>query len=976
MTVSSSRVSASSDKGVSDTLIRELAETDDTETRRCVLAAALAALGADALLPLLKAESLRYFAINSRASLRLAEALVMAAERTNRPGDRALGLLACADALRFLGRHTEAIALYEQARAVFAALDDAVNWARTFTGWVYTEGLLGRGEAALRHVPAAYDTLMRHEQPLLAARLDQNTALVYRFLGRYAEALRHYERAQRTFDTLGPAGEEGAARARANRADILALLGKFGTALALHEEARAVFERRGATRLVQMQAFYIANISLSQGRYTHGLRLYSDAHTGLLRAGQDEDAAVVALQMVACYLRLNDLGAARTLAEETVAQCVRTGPPNLAARAQFACALALARAGERERALALLDAAAQVFAAAGMRTDLGLAALERARLYLDGDDFAPAQVEAEAARALFAADGHVVRRTQADFVYARAALGLGDSAGAATLAHAALATAHAHALPWLGAEGEHLLAQVAAAGEDAPRALAHSRAAIAHIERVQSRLTTELRGNFLDDKIAVYHDAIAYCLRLGKAGEAFALLERAKSRALVDYLAAHPGIRARARGAANRELLDELERLRGEHDWFTKRLVDGEAAPGDAGAGRDAETRTLRAAVEDRERRITRVLERLALHRDEEPDGLEGVLPLEDAAPPAPADGSVLLEYYLHESGGAVFVASARGVEVVPLPATPQTVAGLVGRWQLNLNATARALAAGQPLDPLARNARGILGALYRALLAPVAPMLAGATRVVVVPYGATHAVPFHALHDGTRFLIETATVVTSPSSHLLRLCEARPRAASALPTALVLACSDGGRLPFVRDEARAVAALWPGALLEEERATRAELTHAAPRHGILHLAAHGAARLDNPTFAHLQLADGQLRASDVFNLALDGVLVTLSACETGRAVVTGGDELVGLSRGFLYAGAATLVQSLWRVDDRATARLMAAFYAALRRGMGAGAALREAQLALLADGGTAAHPFFWAPFGLTGADGPLARVA
>ncbi len=94
-----------------------------------------------------------------------------------------------------------------------------------------------------------------------------------------------------------------------------------------------------------------------------------------------------------------------------------------------------------------------------------------------------------------------------------------------------------------------------------------------------------------------------------------------------------------------------------------------------------------------------------------------------------------------------------------------------------------------------------------------------------------------------------------------------------------------------------------------------------------MHLAAHGEARLDNPTFAHLQLADGQLTTADVFNLALDGALVTLSACETGRSVVTGGDELIGLARGFLYAGAATLVQSLWRVEDGSTARLMERFY-------------------------------------------------
>jgi CHAT domain-containing protein len=185
-----------------------------------------------------------------------------------------------------------------------------------------------------------------------------------------------------------------------------------------------------------------------------------------------------------------------------------------------------------------------------------------------------------------------------------------------------------------------------------------------------------------------------------------------------------------------------------------------------------------------------------------------------------------------------------------------------------------------------------------------------------------------------------------------------------------VLAFSDGGRLPQALHEARTVASLFPGERYLEGAATEARLKEAAPRHGIVHLAAHGEARLDNPTFAHLQLADGQLSTAGVFNLALDGALVTLSACETGRSVVTGGDELIGLARGFLYAGAATLVQSLWRVEDGSTARLMERFYRNLRQGQLKGASLRAAQLSLLAEG---LPPYFWAPFQLVGDAGPLA---
>jgi CHAT domain-containing protein len=138
----------------------------------------------------------------------------------------------------------------------------------------------------------------------------------------------------------------------------------------------------------------------------------------------------------------------------------------------------------------------------------------------------------------------------------------------------------------------------------------------------------------------------------------------------------------------------------------------------------------------------------------------------------------------------------------------------------------------------------------------------------------------------------------------------------------------------------------------------------------LIHLAAHGEARLDNPTFAHLKLADGRLSTVDVFGLDLHGAVVTLSACETGRGVVAGGDELIGLSRGFLYAGAATLVQSMWRVEDGSTATLMSGYYRSLRDGQTKGASLRGAQLAMLDSG--ASHPYLWGAFQMIGDGGEL----
>jgi CHAT domain-containing protein len=448
----------------------------------------------------------------------------------------------------------------------------------------------------------------------------------------------------------------------------------------------------------------------------------------------------------------------------------------------------------------------------------------------------------------------------------------------------------------------------------------------------------------------------------------FGYLERAKSRALVDYLASRPDVRVRASTAGEQALIDELTQLREEHTWFYGRL-HGYGPSSQREALPDVERTKLQSAVADRERGISRIQERLALLRHAES--------LESFGPPQPARsvelpgleaGTVLLEYMFWEDRGAVFVVSQSGLAAEPLAVGARALRRLLNRWQLNLETTGRALRSGESLDGLAQNANGQLGSLYRALVEPVAGSIQDAERLIVVPHGPAYGVPFHALFDGRQYLAEHVEVWISPSSSLLELCA--QRTPTGAQDALVAGYS-GGYLPGVLDEARTVSSLLGGACYLEDEATRAVVLAEGSRHRIIHLAAHGEARLDNPTFAHITLADGQLSMADVFTLRLDGALVTLSACETGRSGVVGGDELVGLSRGFLFAGASTLVQSLWRVDDASTAQLMERFYSTLCAGQAPGAALRCAQQAFF-QRERGAHPYVWAPFQLIGYGGPL----
>jgi len=392
-------------------IARVLRETDDDAARHAALVATQPWGDTDAFLAFLKAEAVRYFAISGHTSLRLADALIAAAELAERPEARILGLLSRADAHGLLGRFADAVAVYEEVQEAFRARGDEVGWARTFTGWVYAMHYLGRGAEGLKRVGAAYNTLARREEWLLAARLDQNTGVVHAYLGRYDEALWYYDRAQRAFEQLAVAGEEGVARAKLNKAAVLTRLGAFRDALALHEDARAIFIRRGATRSVHWHDREMGALYMSQGDYTRALGLYRDAFAALQEGKQDTYAAWVALAMVECYLSLNFHAEALALAEETIDWFQRYGSPTETARAQFACALACERLGQRDRALALLQSAAHTFDTTGLTTDMGFATLLRARLYLGERDWRGAIQEATDAGALFGARGLIVYQT-------------------------------------------------------------------------------------------------------------------------------------------------------------------------------------------------------------------------------------------------------------------------------------------------------------------------------------------------------------------------------------------------------------------------------------------------------------------------------------------------------------------------------------------------------------------------------------
>jgi CHAT domain-containing protein len=253
---------------------------------------------------------------------------------------------------------------------------------------------------------------------------------------------------------------------------------------------------------------------------------------------------------------------------------------------------------------------------------------------------------------------------------------------------------------------------------------------------------------------------------------------------------------------------------------------------------------------------------------------------------------------------------------------------------------------------------------IFRELLAPVWAQLRG-RRLVIVPHGALHYVPFHALHDGEQYVTDASAVSYAPSASIYARCQ--QQASGGGEGALVLGVADD-QAPLIDSEARAVAAVLPEArLCLGNEATEQVLRTSGRNSRIVHIASHGYFRPENPMFSGIRLGDTYLNVYDLYRLRLKADLVTLSGCATGANVAAAGDELLGITRGLFCAGAHTLLLSLWNVHDESTATFMTHLYQRVAAGHVPVIALRDTMLQVRE---TYPHPYHWAPFVVTGKTG------
>lgn len=884
-------------------------------------------------------EILRLSQSDPRGSL--AEADRWLAQTSPGEEEEAWALRARAHALRALGAYAEALACSERAEAIFTRLGLDYEVARSAGGHVWALRYLGRYDEAVRIARAAHSFFRARGDRLEAAKQTLNLGTVYRRLGLLGNARHAYAAAAREFHQLGDSTLE--ATSISNLGNVLADLGRYVEAERCQQQAIRLYRQLGQTGQVARALLNLGLLLKRRGDFGRALKALLDSRALYEQLGMERGVALVDLDLAQTYLAINLLEEAAEASRRAAHGFPPNEMPYELGQALLWSAAVAQWCGDTPLATTRLAEAQRLFQQT--RNQLWEATAAVLAASLGGPDATNLAAVAEAAARLerLGARG---RAAEARLVEGELLQRLGRLSEASQRYRGALRTA--------GALGDDLLAYRARAAlgqlleTTSPRqALQHFRAAIEHLEALRRRARADdLKLSLLADKVDVYERAAGLLLR-GRASErrlarALEMIERGRAGSLLDDLLTQADHAGRAAAALARRVRDLRARL---SDAYTQR---GTASASDA-------------AIERLEQEVAAATRQLQVTVRGEAAAVPFDLPRLRAALPS---GAVLLEYYTLGTEVVCFVVDAERLHLRRGLASVSELEHLAERLRFHVG---KGVYGAAYLEAkLAATRQGfdrVLGELWRLALAPLAADLQRARQLIVVPHGPLHGLPLHAAFDGSHYLAEQLPVAYAPSARVFALCSERPRATPRRP--LFVGPRDE-QLPWVAREVAMLARLFPeGEKLAGRRATLAALRRRAGRFDLLHLAAHGVFRTDNPNFSALKLADGWLSVADLAELSRGASLVTLSACETGLSGVAAGEELLGLTRAVLGAGAASLVASLWSVHDRATSRFMTAFYEGLRGGESKAASLQRAMAAVRRE---LDHPFFWAPFSLAGA--------
>jgi tetratricopeptide (TPR) repeat protein len=842
------------------------------------------------------------------------------------------------------GKLESAVEHLDRAAQIFFRINRELDAGQTQVAKLYPLALLGRYDEAVGAGTRALRIFEKHKDQRAAGKIEMNLGNIASRRELHREAEKYYRSAHRRFTKLNETTwltmcENGLAMTYAALNDFCRAEEFYSRAL-----RRARSEKMLMT-VAELEAS-MGNLALFRGRLDEALRRLESSRRLYVELNMPHQMAVAELEIADIYAELN----LQQEAFEIYARIV----PNLGslkmqgeeARAHAGFGRAATARGKHKIAAREFKRAARLYVSEKNLVGAGVVKLNQAALHLSDGHFRSALTLARESEKLL--NGVVRHRLAAVWTAGEALRRLKNFGEASNVLKKSLAAARKYEQPALAQNALVSLGKLAAEQKHFVSAERHFLEAIEMTETLRAPIAAEeFRMAFLANNLSAYESLAEIYVGQNRIEEAFLLVEKSRSRSLSEVLLSTNTAPLKAPARLRRE----IERLREELNWFYSSINR---------RGSESEIKSLQKEAATREKKIatvTRQIESTRTGREDRPSEIDL-----DKLKKRLGTAKALVEYVNFSGTISAFVVRDDGVEYFPALALESETVALVEGLHFQFGALRYGAENLVHLMPeLKKRADAYLEKAYDKIIAPLAKAIENRS-LIAVPTGALHYLPFNALRCSARYLIETRQITSVPSAAIWQTLDSRPL--RPLKSALLFGAPDEN-IPLVNAEIAAIGKILKGSVsFTNAAATFDAFRENAPFFDILHLACHGQFRPDNPLFSSLHLADGSVTVRDIGDQKLRAGLVTLSACETGINRIFAGDEILGLARGFLSAGASNLILSLWTVSDAATTKLMKDFYDHLRRGASIAASLRQTQCNSINEN---LHPYYWSPFTLIG---------
>ena len=807
--------------------------------------------------------------------------------------------------------------------------------------------MLGRYDEAIETGNAALKIFITSKDDLAAGKIEMNLSNIVSRRSEHREAERYCRSALRRFVRVSEKSWQ--AMAENGLANTYSELNDFKKAEKFYKSALSIAEVEKMPVTEAEIGASLGTLALMRGQYPEALAFLEASRQKYAELGMPHQSAIADLEMADIYADLNLVAESMAIYEHVSAAFKKLKLRAEEARSRLNFGRLAGRIGNTALAKRQLKRALDLFVVESNISGQASVLLTQTEVASRAGDLKTVSKVLRAAATLIGKAENPRHVIALKLFEGSAFLRSGDTASASSTFVEVLRLAQTRQESNAQRIALNSLGKLAVDAGNSRLAQRYFSKAIKIVESTRrSFQADEFSISFFASRLEPFQNLAQLFIANGKIAKAFETIEMSRSRSLLDSIG-----KVGHRTPVSVKLIGRQAEIRSELNFYYKKLESVAADEIDR-------LRETVASAESGLTEITRQINSLSGKKSagEKKDADFSLKNLHEKL----GTSTVLIEFIEYEGKISAFALGGGKIRFIPEIATSHEITKLLQDLHFQFGSLRYgSVKVTKFADKLRARTDRCLSKLYELLIMPLQKHLTGG-RLVIVPSGPLNHVPFPALFDGKNYLVERYEITLAPSAAVWNKLKDLPT--RKINSSALFAFADE-RIPLVEAEVAEIGKFVPKPkMFTGSNASVAAYFENSRRADLIHLACHGQFRGDNPLYSSLHLADGWITVRDIAAQQLRASLVVLSACETGISQLFAGDEILGLSRGFIRAGASSLIVSLWTVNDTAAAEFMKLFYSSLQRKASIAASLRSAQVEFIRRGG---HPYLWSPFILIG---------